>query len=147
MNKFNAKVLALALAVVLFFQGCAHESQQWITDLIAPSFDAATTAVLANAVSGDDALEKINMIYASAHALRSLSGGTINSEAVSRILEIWLPSKAHWSKYADSVTKTYERYFALLNRDAKQAVIYVEQMALGIESAANRSKKNLEAKQ
>lgn len=142
LKKFNAKYLAF-IALAVMFVGCAMDSQKWIVDLVAPSFDAATTAVIANAVSGDDAWEKLNMIYASAHALRTLSGGKITSESVKNILDIWLPSKAHWSKYADSISGTYARYFSMLDGDPKLAATYIEQMALGIETAANRSKNKL----
>ena len=145
MKKFSVKLLGLALAALIVFQGCSiMEKDSFIIGLVAPSFDAATTAVLSKALDDKDALDKINMVYASAHALRTLSGGTINSEMVRNILSIWLPSKKHWAEYADSITGTYEKYFSKLDGDPKLAVAYVEQLALGIESAATRAKKKLE---
>lgn len=127
-------LMIIGLIGVLTLSGCAN--YEWLT----PSVDAATSAVLQYAVSPSDRVEKANMIYASAHALRTLSGGEVTPEAIKNILDIWLPNKAHWSSYASAISGLYAQEYAKVQGNPKEIAKLVEQFALGIENAAARVK-------
>lgn len=144
----SSKSSSILMVLILFLSlsGCAGtldavaNASRLATPLLEPSFKLAASQVISHAISAEDKQAKINLIFASAQAIRTLSGGKVTSQAVKDVLDIWLPSKSHWSTYADVVSSFYESNFNKLAEDPKAIAAALEKIALGIEQAAQEAK-------
>lgn len=133
----KATILSFILATFVLPFGCASlwQGVAVSTAFLRGAGNTLGTIVLQKAVSADDRVDKANMVYAAAHALRTLVNPT--EEEVKKVLLQWLPDKAHWEILADGVARYWSRFEESWRGDARTATNALEQLALGFEDAAN----------
>lgn len=132
------RLLVLILAITL--TSCASLNWESGLDYVEPAFEFAASTAINAAISPEDRVDKANMIYASAKALRTLSGGEVTKDSVKDVLDLWLPSKSHWSDFAGTASNLWAPVYAKLKGNPKLIAEYLEKAALGIERAAGKVK-------
>ena len=130
-----------ALGLFLFgAQGCSTVQNFEVSDalpFVRPAVSLACAGVLNLALDGQDRIDKANMVYAVAHAVRSLSGGTVPTPSeLSDVIDLWMPDKSHWSKLSTTISGVYSGAFSKLQGNPLLAVQILEQIALGCEDSA-----------
>ena len=158
------KVAALS-ALIIGFQGCAHQGvssddpQNVATNkpvitadsvrnavhvsipYIRPPVFLACSGVLNFALSDTDRIDKANLIYSVAMAVRSLCTGVVPEPAeVKNVIALWMPEKTHWANLATTISGFYSGLFEQLKGDPLLAVQVLEQIARGCEDAAGAVK-------
>lgn len=102
------------------------------------SAQVGCSITLSFAVSDKDRVDKANIVYSIAHAIRTLSGGEVTPEALRGVIVLWAPDKAHWADLADSIKDSYAIvYTRYLKGNVYLTAKFLEALALGCEAAAN----------
>jgi len=102
------------------------------------SAKVACSLTLQLAVSDKDRVDKANIVYSIAHAIRSLSGGDVTPEALAGVIVLWAPDKAHWADLAGAVKDNYATLYATyLHGNPYLIAKFLEALALGCEQAAS----------
>lgn len=141
-NSSSPSTLIKVTALGLFFfgiQGCATSSFQASDALpfVRPAVSLACTGVLNLALDGQDRIDKANMVYAVAKAVRTLSGGTVPTPSdLAKVIDLWMPDKSHWSKLSTTISGVYSGAFSKLQGNPLLAVQILEQIAQGCEDSA-----------
>ena len=130
-----------ALGFFLFgFQGCSTVQNIEASDIlpfVRPAVSLACTGVLNLALDGQDRIEKANMVFAVAKAVRTLSSGTVPSPSdLASVIDLWMPDKSHWSKLSTTISGVYAGAFKQLQGNPLLAVQLLEQIAQGCEDSA-----------
>lgn len=139
----KATLLSFILVICFSTLGCAtfFSGLQTSTAFLRSAGNTLGTIVLQKAVSDSDRVAKANMVYAAAHAVRTLVNPT--PAEVKVVLLQWLPDKSHWEILADGVASAWSRFEESWRGDAKTAQAALEQLALGFEDAANAISKQI----
>jgi hypothetical protein len=146
------KKYILLLAAALFITtGCDHQTpvnspetgatvaKDYSLELsiVRSGVSFACTTALNVAVSSQDRINKADMIYACAKAIRTLAGGNVPTPVeVAAVITLWMPDKAHWANLASSISRVYAGAFSNLHGNPLLAVKFLEQIALGCEESA-----------
>lgn len=137
----SALIKVAVLGLFLFgAQGCStvqnFETSEALP-FVRPAVSLACTGVLNLALDGQDRIDKANMVYAVAHAVRSLSGGKVPTPSeLADVIDLWMPDKSHWSKLSTTISGVYSGAFSKLQGNPLLAVQILEQIALGCEESA-----------
>lgn len=136
----------LLLIAVLGLAGCAGtnstgpvtgDTTPGYMGYIEPATSLVCGAVMQLAVSPDDRVQKANMIAAIAHAVRSLSTGTVPTvQEVKDVITLWAPDKAHWADLSTSIGSVYAGVYNNIKGDPKVALQVLEKIAEGCEDAS-----------
>lgn len=133
----KATFLSFILAACLTPIGCAtfFSGLQTSTAYLRTAGNILGTEVLQRAVSDSDRVTKANLVYAAAHAVRTLVNPT--PDQLKAVLTQWLPNKEWWGVLADGVAAAWIHFEDTWSGNPKTATNALEQLALGFEDAAN----------
>ena len=131
-----------ALGLFLFgAQGCSTMQNFEASDalpFVRPAVSLACTGVLNLGLDGQDRIDKANMVYAVAKAVRTLSSGAVPSpKDLAAVIDLWMPDKSHWSKLSTTISGVYAGAFKQLQGNPLLAVQLLEQIAQGCEESAS----------
>lgn len=132
------KTIALPLiACLLFATGCAT-----VREYSTPAnIRTATTLVCVNAinfaVNEEDRTATVNYIYGVAHAVRTLSGGKVPTQAeLKRVIDLFTPDGGKWVTLATNISSVWGAIYPRVQGNSALALQYLEAIAGGCEDAA-----------
>jgi hypothetical protein len=131
----------IKVAVLGFFflgvQGCSSLQVSDALPLIRPAVSVACNGVLQLATSGQDKIDKANMVYACAKAVRTLASGSVpKPNDLKAVIDLWMPKLDHWANLSTTISGLYAGEFSQLQGNPQLAVEILEQISLGCEDAA-----------
>lgn len=137
MKTFPKLFAVILIGFSLSFTGCAT-----IKEVSTPAnARTATTLVCSNAimfgVQEADRIDAANHVYAVAHAVRTLSGGKVPTQAeLKAVIDLFTPNDQRWLNLATNVSSIWGAFWPRLHGNPALALQYLEAIAGGAEDAA-----------
>lgn len=89
------------------------------------------------ALTPEDRVQTANYIYATAHAVRTLSGGNVPTPAeFEAAIRVFTPNASKWTELANNLAAIYGALYPRIKGNSKVALDYLEAVAAGCEDAA-----------
>ena len=130
--------LSIVIACAMFSMGGCATVSEYATPANART---ATALVCSNAiqfgVTTADQAETANYVYAVAHAVRSLSGGKVPTQAeMKAAIDSFTPDGGKYVTLATNISSIYGAFYPRIAGNSKVALTYLEAIAAGCEDAA-----------
>lgn len=131
------KLSTFITCAVLLMGGCAT-----VEELATPeNARTATTLLCVNAiqfsVEEGDRIEAANYVYAVAHAVRTLSGGKVPTQAeLKAAIDLFTPDGTKWVTLATNISSIWGAIYPRISGNPAVALQYLEAIAGGCEDAA-----------
>jgi hypothetical protein len=130
--------LSTIIVTALLMQGGCSTVQQYATPSNAQTATALIcSGILASAVNPADRVGIANEIYSVAHAVRTLSGGHVPTQAeMQATIANFTPNGAKWSNIGTAIAGVWGGVYPQVQGNPKLALQYLEAIATGAEDAA-----------